>query len=46
MRKNLSSAITLPITDVFDNEFGHGILAAKEVSTGNALHTLPVVKKA
>ena len=46
MRENLLSAIKLSITDVFDNKFGHGILAVKEVSTGNALHTLPVVKKA
>ena len=38
MRENLLSVISLSITDIFDNEFGHGILAVKEVTLGNAIH--------
>jgi hypothetical protein len=34
------------LRDVFDNEFGNGILAVKEEQTGNAFLSPPVIKKA
>ena len=28
--------------DIFDNEFGHGILAVNEVTVGNAIHSVAI----
>ena len=35
---SFSSQNSFGLRDAFDNEFGHGILAVKEFSTGNAVH--------